>query len=127
MAQFDINSLSFVFSSASQTKSELSIEIDNPQQFVLDGSPSLGAVPADVEVVPTGQEPTQALWVYAADHHLTITLDNSTSGGDPLNVQNTGLFNTGDDAEYVDIIIAEKDGDGKKTKKIRRKAVIVSL
>jgi hypothetical protein len=125
MAQFDLITLTFDFSN-NPSKSELGVSIDNPQQLSLSGNPTLGSVPSDVEIVQPGQEPTQALWVYAGHHHLTIILETG-SGTDPLKTLNTGLYNTGEDDAYVDVIIAEKEGDDTKTKKIRRKAVIVSL
>lgn len=125
MSQFQILSLQFNFDSTGEQSTELSVIVDNPDEMQLSGAPEHN-VPDDVEIVAPGQTPTQEYWVYANHHHLTITLEPG-SGGNPLEVLNTAYYNQGADPKPLDIVIAEKKGDGKKkTRKIRREGVILS-
>ncbi|WP_417602123.1 hypothetical protein [Owenweeksia hongkongensis] len=125
MAQFDLLSLQFNFDSSGEASTELTVVIDNPSNMQLDGAPEL-SVPEDVEIVAPGQLPTQEFWVYADHYHLTITLESGGSSN-PLEVNNTGYFNQGDNPKALDVIVAEKTAEGKKkTRKIRRDGVILS-
>lgn len=125
MSQFQILSLQFNFDSTSEQSTELSVIVDNPDEMQLSGVPE-HSVPDDVEIVAPDQTPTQEFWVYANHHHLTITLELG-AGDNLLEVLNTAYYNQGSDPKPLDIVIAEKKGDGKKkTRKIRRDGLILS-
>lgn len=125
MAQFDILSVEFQLPTSGGEAAQLSVTIDNPQNMELDES-TVHSVPDDVELVPEGQSPTQAFWVYQNHYHLTITLKEG-SGSNPLHISNTEYFNFGPEPnKFLDIVSAEKKDGKKKTRKVRRKVVGVA-
>lgn len=125
MAQFDILELVFDLPASDDQRAELKLILDNPDGMKVDEIQQ-NSVPADVEVVAPGQVPTEEFWVSSNHYHLTVTLSAGT-GVNPLEVTGTGFYNTGDPVKPLDIVVAEKDKDGKKkTRKVRRDIVYVA-
>lgn len=121
MAQFDI--LSIQFSGAGEPQ-QLMLTIDNPLGLNLAFDPQHN-VPSDVQQVPPGGEPSQDLWVYSENYHLTVSM--SADGGDnPLVVTNTGYFDGTADQKYLDIVIAEVEDEVVFGKEVRRRTMIVN-
>lgn len=126
MAQYDVLSVEFQLPNPETQPAELSVSVDNPDAMQLAESPTHNNLPNDVEVVPTGQQPTQPFWVHENHHYLVIVLETG-SGANPLEVDNTAYYNIGENPKYLDIIVATKKPDGKKqTRKVRRGVVIVA-
>ncbi len=123
MAQFDVLSAQFIYNLDEIVP--VTIVIDNPAQMILNQPPAANSVPSDVEIVQPGEQPTSQFWVHADNFHLTIILKSSSSGANPLEVSNNPFYNDGESSKFLDIIIAEKDGDKTKTRKIRRGSLIV--
>ena len=119
MAQYEVLSWSF---NPTGSGEELQVNIDNPEAKSLLSTNH--EVPEGVELVPTGGSPTQELWVWEENYHLTIILEDG-SGADPLAVTDTEYYEADQNGRFVDVIVVFRDGNDDDPKNVRRKTVVV--
>ncbi len=121
MAEFDILKVYF-----GKNSTEMELEIDNANKDLkVVGSTSL---PNDVMVWDGENPQPEGFWIWEGHYHLFLLFERATvEKPNPLIIDNTRYYSEGEnDMKYVDIVLIEETGSGKKTKKVRRSAVIVS-